>query len=246
FLKAVYNWDRLFAHAKSVLTIHNVGYQGIFSAHAAGDVGLGDKSYLLHQDDLRAGRVNPLRHGILYADAITTVSPTHAREITTDEYGMGLQTDLRARGSALTGILNGVDYEEWDPRHDRYLPHHYDAQNMAGKALLKRDLIARLDLKAGPQTPLFGILSRLATEKGHDLMFESLPELLAWRDFAFVVLGSGEAKYERFFEKLQIDFPGRVSFTRGYNEELSHFIEAACDMFVMPSLYEPCGLNQMY
>ena len=246
FLKAAYNWDRLFAKAKSVLTIHNIGYQGIFSAHAAGDVGLGDKGYLLHQDDLRAGRVNPLRHGILYADAITTVSPTHAHEIATAEYGMGLQNDLRARASALSGILNGVDYEEWDPRHDRFLQHHYDPQNMAGKAALKRDIIARFNLKAGPDTPIFGIVSRLAQQKGFELLFDSLPELLAWRDFAIVVLGSGEPKYETFFQKLQDDFPGRVSFTRGYDNELAHFIEAACDMFVMPSLYEPCGLNQMY
>ena len=246
FLKAVYDWDRLFANTKSVLTIHNVGYQGTFGAHAVGDVGLGAKSYLLHQDDLRAGYVNPLKHGIMYADAITTVSPTHAREITTDEYGMGLQGELRARASSLSGILNGVDYEEWDPRHDRYLSQHYDPRNMAGKAALKAEIIARFNLSAGPQTPLFGIVSRMAGQKGHDLLFDSLPELLAWRDFGFVVLGSGEAKYERFFEKLQADFPGRVSFSRGYNDELAHLIEAACDLFVMPSLYEPCGLNQMY
>ncbi len=246
FLKALYDWDRLFANTKSVLTIHNIGYQGMFSSHLAGDLGLGAKSYLLHQDDLRAGHVNPLRHGILYADAITTVSPTHAREIATDQYGMGLQNDLRARASVVSGILNGVDYDEWDPRHDRYLDHHFDAQNMAGKAALKHEIIARFNLEAGPDTPLFGIVSRMAAQKGHDLLFESLPELLAWRDFAFVVLGSGEAKYERFFEKLQSDFPGRVHFTRGYNDPLAHLIEAATDMFLMPSLYEPCGLNQMY
>ena len=246
FLKAVYDWDRLFANTKSVITIHNVGYQGTFGAHAVGDVGLGAKSYLLHQDDLHAGYVNPLKHGIMYADAITTVSPTHAREITTDEYGMGLQGELRVRASSLTGILNGVDYEEWDPRHDRYLSQHYDPRNMAGKAALKAEIIERFNLSAGPQTPLFGIVSRMAGQKGHDLLFDSLPELLAWRDFGFVVLGSGEAKYERFFEKLQADFPGRVSFSRGYNDELAHLIEAACDLFVMPSLYEPCGLNQMY
>jgi starch synthase len=246
YLAASYRWDRLFAKTKSVLTIHNIGYQGTFGAHAAGDVGLGDKTYLLHQDDLRAGFVNPLKHGIMYADAITTVSPTHAREIATDEYGMGLQSDLRRRQSALTGILNGVDYEDWDPRHDRYLSHHYDPANMAGKAVLKRELLTRSKLKAGPTTPLFGIVSRMAMQKGHDLLFDSLPELLAWRDFAFVVLGSGEAKYESFFEKLQKDFPERVAFVRGYNDELSHLIEAGSDMFVMPSLYEPCGLNQMY
>jgi starch synthase len=246
YLKTIYEWDRLFATTKSVLTIHNIGYQGTFGAHLAADIGLGDKSFMLHQDELRAGRVNPLKHGIMYADAITTVSPTHAREIATDEYGMGLQTDLRARSSALSGILNGVDYDEWDPRHDRLLSRHYSPQDMAGKAALKQEIISRLNLKAGPDTPIFGIVSRMAGQKGHDLLFDSLPTLLEWRDFAFVVLGSGEAKYEEFFEKLQRDYPGRVSFTRGYNNELSHLIEAASDMFVMPSLYEPCGLNQMY
>src|SRR3954451_23068285 len=166
FLKALYDWDRLFAGTRSVLTIHNIGYQGVLASSAIEDLSLAPKNYLLHQDDLRAGRVNPLRHGILYADAITTVSPTHAREIATDEYGMGMQYDLRARASVLSGILNGVDYEEWDPRHDRYLPHHYDPQNMAGKATLKRELIARLGLTAGPDTPIFGIVSRMATQKG--------------------------------------------------------------------------------
>ncbi len=245
-LKANYSWDQLFANTKSVLTIHNIGYQGGFGAHAASDIGLGAKSFMLHQDDLRAGFVNPLKHGIMYADAITTVSPTHAKEIQTDEYGMGLQTYLRERANSVTGILNGVDYDEWDPRHDRLLSHHYDPEHMAGKAALKQEIIALCKLKATPTTPLFGIVSRMASQKGHDLLFESLPELLAWRDFGFVVLGSGEAKYEKFFQQLQADHPGRVHFERGYNDPLAHLIEAACDIFVMPSLYEPCGLNQMY
>jgi starch synthase len=159
---------------------------------------------------------------------------------------MGLQSELRARSSALSGILNGVDYDEWDPRHDRFLSHHYSPHDMSGKAVLKQEIISKLNLKAGADTPIFGIVSRMAMQKGHDLLFESLPTLLEWRDFAFVVLGSGESKYEEFFERLQREHPGRVSFTRGYNNELSHLIEAASDMFVMPSLYEPCGLNQMY
>ncbi|MEP7242195.1 MAG: glycogen synthase [Gammaproteobacteria bacterium] len=245
-LKHVYDWDRLFANTRSVLTIHNIGYQGVFSASAAGDIGLGAKGYLLHQDDLRAGHINALKHGILYADAITTVSPTHAVEICTDEYGMGLQGDLRARASSLTGILNGVDYDEWDPRRDRYLPRHYDGRQLEVKAALKREFFGRVGLKFKPDTPLLGIVSRMAVQKGLDLLFESLPEVLAWRDLAFVALGNGEEKYERFFTQLQADFPGRVHFHRGYNDELSHWIEAASDMFVMPSLYEPCGLNQMY
>jgi starch synthase len=246
YLKAVYDWDRLFASARSVLTIHNIGYQGVFPAHAAGDIGLGAKGYLLHQDDLRAGIVNSLKHGILYADAITTVSPTHAHEICTDEYGHGMQRDLSARANALTGILNGVDYTEWDPRNDRYLPRHYDAQHLDEKAALKRELASRVGLRLGPETALLGLVTRLAMQKGIDLMFDSLPEVLAWRDVALVVLGTGDEKYERFFAQLQADFPGRVHFHRGYSDELSHWIEAASDMFVMPSLYEPCGLNQMY
>ncbi len=246
FLKAVYDRDPLFAGSRSVLTIHNVGYQGVFAAHAADDVGLGAKGYLLHQDDLRAGFVNSLKHGILYADAITTVSPTHAREICTDEYGMGLQHDLRARAQSLTGILNGVDYTEWDPQTDRYLPRHYDARHLEEKAALKRELATRLGLQLGPETALLGLVTRMAVQKGIDLMIESLPEVLEWRDLAFVVLGNGEAKYERFFAQLQEGFAGRVHFHQGYSDELSHWIEAASDMFVMPSLYEPCGLNQMY
>jgi starch synthase len=246
YLKEIYNWDRLFANSRSVLTIHNIGYQGVFGSGAAADVGLGDKAYLLHQDDLRAGFVNSLKHGIMYADAITTVSPTHAREICTDEYGMGMQTYLRARSNVLTGILNGVDYTEWDPRTDRYLPRHFDAQHLEEKAALKRALAERVGLTLGPETALLGLVTRLAVQKGIDLMFDSLPELLAWRDVAMIVLGNGEEKYEKFFSQLMADFPGRVHFHRGYSDELSHWIEAASDMFVMPSLYEPCGLNQMY
>ncbi len=245
-LKAAYDWDRLFAATRSVLTIHNIGYQGIFGSAFIEDLGLGPKSHMLHQDELRAGRINPLRHGIMYADAITTVSPTHAREISTDQYGMGLQDTLRARAGALVGILNGVDYDEWDPRHDRHLPRHFDADSLQGKADLKRALIEQLGLSISDSVPLAGIVSRLASQKGIDLMFESLPQVLEWRDMGFVALGSGDAQYEKFFADLQQSFPGRVAFRRGYDEGFAHWIEAACDIFVMPSLYEPCGLNQMY
>ena len=246
FLKGAYDFDRSFAGTRSVLTIHNIGYQGVFGSEWIEDLALGPKNYMLHQDDLRAGRINPLRHGIMYADAITTVSPTHAREISTDQYGMGLQDTLRARGGALTGILNGVDYDEWDPRHDRYLPKHFDPDTLEVKAQLKQQLLQRLNLNISAATPLAGIVSRLASQKGIDLMFESLPQVLEWRELGFVALGSGDVQYEKFLAELQQSFPGRVVFRRGYDDELAHWIEAACDMFVMPSLYEPCGLNQMY
>src|SRR5262249_50953610 len=206
-LKAAYDWDSLFAGTRSVLTIHNIGYQGAFSSSFVEDVGLGPKNYMLHQDELRAGRINPLRHAIMYADAITTVSPTHAREICTDQYGMGLQDALRARGGALTGILNGVDYDEWDPRHDRYLPKHFDPNSLQVKAELKRMLIEKLGLSIDATVPLAGIVSRLASQKGIDLMFESMPQVLEWREMGFVALGSGDAQYEKFFADLQQSFP---------------------------------------
>jgi starch synthase len=246
FLRALLAEEPLFARTRSVLTIHNIGYQGVFAASAIADLELGPKSYLLHQDDLRAGKINPLRHGILYADAITTVSPTHAHEICTDQYGMGLQDSLRMRGDALTGILNGVDYEVWDPRNDKYLPEHYDPKRLSIKAGLKSAFIARLGLTVPVTTPLAGMVSRLAAQKGIELMFDSVPQVLEWRDLGFVALGSGEPQYERFLADLERRFPGRVVFRRGYDDELSHWIEAGCDMFLMPSLYEPCGLNQMY
>jgi starch synthase len=246
YLKALYESDRLFRRTRSVLTIHNIGYQGVFAASAVADVGLGARSDRLHQDDLRTGHINPLKHGIMYADAITTVSPTYAVEICTDEYGMGLQSVLRARSAALSGILNGVDYDEWDPRSDRYLPSHYDAAHLKTKAALKQEFLQRLKISVGAHAPLVGIVSRMAGQKGFDLMFDALPSALRARDFAFVCLGSGEPRYEEFFASLQQRFPGRVLFHRGYSDELAHWIEAASDLFLMPSLYEPCGLNQMY
>ncbi len=246
-LRTEYGREAPFAAARTVLTIHNIGYQGIFPAAEIADLGLspGDTP-LLHQDDLRAGRINALRHGILYADAITTVSPTHAREICTAQYGMGLEDSLRARAAALTGILNGVDYDEWDPRRDRFLPVHYDPEHLAGKAALKRQFLARVGLTAAPEVPLAGIVSRLAAQKGIELMFETLPKVLSARPLALAALGSGEARYQQFFTKLARSFPGRVAFQSGHDEELSHWIEAASDLYLMPSRYEPCGLNQMY
>ena len=246
-LRTAYEGERVFAGARTLLTIHNIGYQGIFPSAEVADLGLrADELPLLHQADLAAGRINALRHGILYADALTTVSPTHAREICSDQYGMGLQDSLRARGATLTGILNGVDYDEWDPRRDRYLPIHYDPAQLAGKSRLKREFLARVGLTTAPEVPLAGIVSRLAAQKGIELLFAALPKVLATRPLALAALGSGEAKYERFFAGLARDFPGRVVFRAGYDEPLSHWIEAASDLFLMPSRYEPCGLNQMY
>ena len=247
FLKTSYAQEPLLAGARTLLTIHNIGYQGIFGAAEVADLNLTRAQLpLLYAPDLSAGRINALRHGILYADWINTVSPTHAREIASDAYGMGLQDSLRARAAVLSGILNGVDYEEWDPRHDHFLPEHYDPEHLAVKARLKQAFLGRLSLNTDPAIPLAGIVSRLAAQKGIELIGAALPRVLAARPLQFVALGNGEPQYEELLRSLARDFPGRVHFHRGYDDAQAHWIEAASDMFLMPSRYEPCGLNQMY
>jgi starch synthase len=246
WLRSVYRWDKLFESTRTVLTIHNLAYQGVVGPAAAAEVLAGANYGLLHQDDLRAGKINLLRHGLLYADLLTTVSPTYALEIQTPEYGAGLDDTLRERATSLIGILNGVDYAIWDPRNDPLLPYHYDARQLTVKAVLKKEFLTRLNLLRKLRQPLIGMISRLTPQKGVDLLFKTLPSLLAERDFTLAVLGAGDARYEAFFRALQRQYPARVTFHRGYNEELAHWIEAASDMFLMPSRYEPCGLNQMY
>ncbi len=246
FLRTVYAWDRLFSGTKSVLTIHNVGYQGVFAAADVAALGLGEAAWLVHQEDLVAGRINSLLHGILYADLVTTVSPNYAREICTPEYGVGLDGFLRMRGDRLVGILNGVDYAEWNPETDRYVPLHFSAAAPAGKAAVKSAFTERLRLPRNPDTLFVGLVSRLVAQKGIELLPLVLPGLLRARNLCFVAVGSGEPRYEDALASLQRAFPDRVVYHRGYSEELAHWIEAASDVFLMPSLYEPCGLNQMY
>ncbi len=247
WLRSNYRHDPLFAGARSVMTIHNIGYQGAFPATDAADLDLGQDAYLLHQDDLKAGTINALKHGILHADAVTTVSPTYAREITTPQYGMGMEAALAARGSAVHGILNGVDYDEWDPRTDRHLPTHFGPREVARKAELKRNFLLRQNLKpTSGRVPLFGIVSRLAVQKGFDLLTDALPKLLQTHDVRLAVVGTGEPRYEKFFAGLAEQYKGRAWFFGGYDDSLAHWIEGASDIFLMPSQYEPCGLNQMY
>ncbi len=246
YLRTLYAWDGLFAHSRSVLTLHNVGYQGVFGAGVLGELDLTPFASYLHQEDLAAGRINFLKTGLLYAGVLTTVSRTHAEEIQTDRYGMGLQGMLRARRHQLFGIVNGIDAAEWDPANDPRIPHPYSVDDLSGKELDKLHLLASLGLDADPGAPLLGIVSRLTAQKGIDLCFEVLPTLLRQRNVRLAILGSGEPRYEEMFGQLQHGFPGRVCFYRGYNEPLAHLIEAGADIFLMPSLYEPCGLNQMY
>ena len=246
YLKIHYAWDKLFANTQSVLTIHNIGYQGIFDAHILHDLGMQDFTDKLHQDDLTLSRVNFLKTGILYADVLTTVSPTYAREILEPAYGMGLEDLLRQRRDTLVGILNGVDNDEWNPQHDPLIPHAYSASSMSGKNKNKLALMRELELDSSDDKPLIGIVSRLTSQKGIDLIQQVVPQLLQHRRFALAVLGSGEPRYEQFFSELQHRYRDRVCFYRGFSNKLAHMIEAGSDIFLMPSSFEPCGLNQMY
>ena len=246
YLKAAYAWDELFADTKSVLTIHNIAYQGVFDVSATEDLGFGDDKELLHQEDLQGGVVNFLKTGILYADALTTVSQTYASEIQTEEHGMGLERLLRARSESLVGIVNGVDYGEWNPATDALLKHVYTADSLIGKEENKRALLNEFSLSFDPDAPVFGVVSRMTAQKGFDLLPDILPVLLREQDMRLVVIGSGEERYERYFQWLRDTFPEKVAVYRGYSERLAHWIEAGSDVFLMPSRYEPCGLNQMY
>jgi starch synthase len=245
-LKSAFLWDRLFTATRSVLTIHNVGHQGGFPSSAISDTGLSDAAHHFHQDQLREGRINFLLTGILYANAITTVSPTYAREVQTPEHGVGLDFFLRQRNDVLFGILNGIDEHEWSPETDTRIAHRYSADDLSGKEKDKKDLVEGAGLRYNPRVPVIGIVSRLVWQKGFDLCMSVLPRLLAHRTAQLVVLGTGEPQYERFFSALAFQFPKQVAYKRGFSENLAHQIEAGADMFLMPSRYEPCGLNQMY
>lgn len=245
-LKTIYAWDKLFAGTRTLMSIHNIGYQGVFHANTIAESALADEIVRFDQYDLDHQRVNWLKEGIRHADRVATVSPTYAQEICGPLGGHGLDLALRGRGDAIAGILNGVDYDDWNPATDVLLPARYSADNLTGKTVVKAKLIERSQLHVHPDTPLVGMVSRLTSQKGFDLLFDSLPEILRQRELAIVALGSGEPRYEEFFAGLAARFPERVAFHRGYSEEIAHWIEAGSDMFLMPSLYEPCGLNQMY
>ena len=231
----------------AVFTIHNLAYQGIFDASWLPRLGLGWE--LLHVDALEFwGRISYLKGGIMFSRTITTVSPTYAREIQTPEYGFGFDGILRYRGDDLVGILNGIDYDQWDPARDRNLPVPYDASNLKGKEAVKRAVLEayRLPIEAPiVERPLIGMISRMVDQKGFDLL-AALADDLPRLDASFILLGTGERRYEDLWLGLAARYPDRVSARIGFDEGLAHLIEGGADMFLMPSRFEPCGLNQMY
>jgi len=244
YLREMLKADPTFFGAKIALTIHNIGYQGNFPASIAGDLGLDGR--VVHPEGAEFwGLVSFLKSGIVWADAVTTVSPAYAREIQTPEYGYGLDGLLRQKSDRVTGILNGADYEEWNPAIDPYIAANYSAHDLSGKWQAKKALLEELHLTAEPSRPLIGIVSRFAYQKGFDLLGPIAPELAA-EDLTLVALGSGEQYVEQIFRDLARAHPHHFAVQFGYDHALSHRIFAGSDMFLMPSRYEPCGLGQIY
>jgi starch synthase len=227
-----------------VITIHNLGYQGVYGRAEFPILGLPDEVWTGGAIEHR-GAVNLLKGAIVAADMITAVSPTYANEIRTQEGGMGLDGALKARGERVVGILNGVDTTVWNPAHDPHLPAHFGTEDLRGKAECRAELCRLAGFEPGDPGIILGAIGRLTDQKGFDLLLEAAPELIR-RGVRIAMLGSGEPALEGAMRLLEAHAPGRFRGFVGYDEPTAHRIEAGADAFVMPSRFEPCGLNQMY
>ncbi|HJR91383.1 MAG TPA: glycogen synthase GlgA [Acidimicrobiia bacterium] len=246
YLGTRYAGERRFAATSTVLTIHNLAYQGKFPSRTLGDLGLLGHRHLFHQEHLTQGWLGFLETGLIHADMLTTVSPTYATEILTPAYGAGLDGLLRRRADHLVGILNGIDETVWNPAVDQHIPHQYSQKTLWRKEWNKRQLLESLGMPYEEHAPLFGVVSRLVSQKGIGLLPWPISGVLESTNSRFVALGSGEPDIEGRLRWLTDRFPGRAHFVSGYDEPLAHQIEAGADVFLMPSQYEPSGLNQMY
>ncbi len=245
FVKDNYNWDKFFEKVSFLFTIHNIGYQGRFGKETLLKAEIREDLFYPHGPVEFENSVSFMKAGLVFSDIINTVSKTYAEEITTPEYGAGMHDVLLGRKDDLYGIINGVDYTDWNPEDDKLIPFRYNSSYLSGKAKNKKFLIEHLRLPFDEKIPLIGIISRMAAQKGFDIFADAVDSLMSL-NAQWVILGSGEDGYENLFRSLQHNFPEKVSTYIGFSNELSHLIEAASDMFVMPSHYEPCGLNQIY
>ncbi len=242
----IWHWnDPVLGGAASALTIHNIGYQGVYGAAHYDYLGLQWGNFTPDKFEDHK-HVNFLKGGIQYSDVVNTVSPTYANETRTPEGGHGLAPYLNDKRGNYTGILNGADYSEWDPAVDHLLPARYSAQDLAGKTTCKIELQKRFMLDVNPDVPVVGVISRLVPQKGLDLLAQVIESAADNMLVQFVILGSGDKDLESYFGSLPARYPGRIGSFIGYNNELAHWIEAGSDFFIMPSRYEPCGLNQIY
>jgi len=245
YLRFAYQEDPFYSSIRSLFTIHNLAYQGIFDRGVLERIGLPD--YLFNMEDLEFyGRVNFLKAGVLYSTAVNTVSPRYSQEIQTPEFGHGLDGLLRKRRQELYGILNGVDYTDWNPATDKFLARPYDAHDLGGKSDCKRDVLASYSLPLDAETkPLIGMVSRLASQKGFDILCLAVEEILS-TGACLIILGTGDAVYENILLSLHEKYPGRLGLKIAFDDALAHKIYAGSDIFLIPSRYEPCGLTQMY
>jgi starch synthase len=244
-LRTQYAEDPAFREVGTVFTIHNMGYQGLFPADTLPLLTL--PWDLLAIDKMEFfGQVNFLKGALVYSDFITTVSRKYSHEIQTAEFGFGLEGVLRGRASTVAGILNGVDYDEWSPESDKFIAAKYSPQDLSGKAKCKQDLLATFGVTSpNLNLPVIGIVSRFASQKGFDLIAQ-IVDRLAREEMIIVVLGNGDKQYEEMFARIQRQFPQKIAVKIAYDNAIAHKIEAGSDMFLMPSKYEPCGLNQIY
>ncbi|MEN6559758.1 MAG: glycogen synthase GlgA [Acidobacteriota bacterium] len=244
YLRTAFAGDAFFARTRTLFTVHNLAYQGLFEPDLLGRIGLPASLFNMHDLEFH-GKVNALKAGILYATAVTTVSPRYSREIQTPEFGCGLDGLLRARSGVLHGILNGVDYTDWDPATDRLIPHRYTPADLAGKRACREALVREFGLKAPADLPVAGMVTRLAGQKGLDIVCDALDDLLGL-GLTLVILGTGDQKIQDFLLAAGKKVPGRIGLKIAFDERLAHAIYAGSDVFLIPSRYEPCGLTQMY
>jgi starch synthase len=242
YLKTLYRQDSTLNMTRSVFTVHNLGYQGLFWHEDMRLTGLGWEVFTPEGIEFW-GKLNFLKAGLVYSDLITTVSTTYSREIQTPEYGHGLDGVLMNRAGDLTGIINGIDYRTWDPARDRTIPKTYSASNLAGKARCKKALHSLIHMPDS-DVPLIGMVTRLADQKGLDILTEALSEIMLL-DVRLVILGTGDQKYQRILSDAAERYPTRMRFLLRHDDTLARKLYAGCDMFLMPSRYEPCGLGQM-
>jgi len=246
FLKTSYKNDPFFKDIATLFTIHNLGYQGLFWHHDMHLLNVGWEYFTPDYIEF-FGRINFLKAGIVFSDVLNTVSKHYSKEIQTPEFGHGLDGILRTRKADLYGIVNGIDYEEWNPEKDRHLPVQYSADDMGNKSLCKKALQKAFSLPVNQNIPLLATISRLADQKGFDLLCQSIEELLAINGgLQYVVLGTGDRKYHDLLSALAKKFPRSFAIKIAYDNAFAHLIEAGADMYLMPSRYEPCGLNQLY
>ena len=244
-LRTLYAEDPAFHDVGCTFTIHNMGYQGLFPSEILPLLMLPWDLFTMSKMEF-FGQVNFLKGALIYSDFITTVSRKYSQEIQTAEYGFGLEGVLRDRAATVTGILNGVDYAEWSPQTDKFAVAKYSPEDLSGKAKCKQDLLNAFGVTgANPKLPVIGIVSRFAAQKGFDLIAQ-VADRLAREEMIIVALGAGDKEYEELFLRLNRQFPQKIAVKVAYNNEIAHKVEAGSDMFLMPSRYEPCGLNQIY